>query len=78
MASRKVWAQYNALKELIADAQAEFYGDSEDWQPAYMGISPDLDEVIISDDINEIPVGWHEEQACEDAQTIANYYFDLR
>lgn len=78
MASNRIWAQYHALKEMIADAQADFYGDAEDWQPSYMGISPDLDEIIISDDINEIPVGWNIEQACEDAETIANYYFDLR
>ena len=66
------------LKDLIADAQDEFYGDAEDWQPAYMGISPELDKVVISDDICQIPVGWHLEQACIDAWVIASNYFDFR
>lgn len=78
MASNMIWAQYHALKGMIANEQADFYGDAEDWQPAYMGISPDLDEVIISDDITEIPVGWFIEQACQDADEIAKMYFDFR
>lgn len=72
------WARYHMLRDLIAEAQDEFYGDAEDWQPAYMGISPDLDDVVISDDVAQIPVGWHLEQACMDAEDIANMYFDFR
>lgn len=72
------WARYHMLRDLIAEAQDEFYGDAEDWQPAYMGISPDLDDVVISDDVAQIPVGWYLEQACMDAEDIANMYFDFR
>lgn len=75
------WAMRNALIELINDAISDWYGDAEDWNPAYMGISPELDEVIISDDICEIPVGWHIENPCmfsEPATEIADLYFDLR
>lgn len=78
MTSRVVWAKFNLLKEMIADAQADFYGDDEDWQPAYLGISPDLEECVIEYDIAQIPVGWHIENACLDAEEIANQYFDLR
>lgn len=72
------WARYNYLRERIADAQSDFYGDAEDWQPAYLGINPDLDEVVIEDDVALIPAGWFIEQACMDADEIAKQWFDFR
>lgn len=76
--NRVDWARYQMLRELVVKAQDDFYGDAEDWQPAYMGISPELDEVIIEDDICRIPVEWFIENACRDADEIVNQYFDLR
>lgn len=78
MATRVDWARYQMLRDLIVEAQDDFYGDAEDWQPAYMGISPELDEVVIEDDVALIPAGWFIEQACMDADEIVTQYFDLR
>ena len=78
MASNSEWMRDNLLKGLIESAQEDFYGDAEDWQPAYLGIAPHLDNVVISDNISDIPVGYFIEQACMDASSIAVLYFDLR
>ena len=81
MASRIDWAIRNALIEQINDALDDWYGDAEDWQPSYLAVSPELDEVVINDDISEIPVGWHTFNPCiylDPATEIADEFFDLR
>lgn len=81
MAKASEWAKRNELARLIGEALDEWYGDAEDWQPAYLGISPDLDEVVCHDDIRMIPAGWHIEDPCmfeSPEEEIADMYFDLR
>lgn len=60
------------LREMVAKSQSEFYGDDEDWQPAYLAVSPELDEVVVAEDIALIPVGWYVENACFDVEHIVN------
>ena len=91
MASNKIWAQYYALKDLIAGAVDEVVEDNDGWpEGAVMtiAISPDLEIAVASflpwweDEkfANVINEDWHFESAesVEDADGIADIYFDLR
>ena len=91
MASNKIWAQHYALKDLIAGAVDEVVEDNDGWpEGAVMtiAISPDLEIAVASflpwweDEkfANVINEDWHFESAesVEDADGIADLYFDLR
>ena len=91
MANSVVWAQYYALKDLIAQAVDDAVEDNEGWpegEVLTIAISPDLENVVASflpwwDDerfANTISEDWHIEHASsvEDADEIAQLYFDLR
>lgn len=91
MASNAIWARYHALRDLIATAVDEVVEDNDGWPEGAkmtIAISPDLEIVVATflpwfdgDRFAEvITEDWHIEHAdsVEDADGVADLYFDLR